>query len=406
MKGPTTVTRGDETPEDELEEGQHPLEGEETNWTGKIFLSTREWKATTVDYDPPHRVSWKSEGAKGTVDGTVTFTPIGDNATLMLMVLEYRCKGPIEWIGQRWQTVGRRCRLDLKHFRRYVMRTEPDELPEPEERRGDPRRSSRRSSRRSPRTRRRRSRRRSSRRGARARARARSRSRARAEEPRQSRSPSEPEPEPSSGRARQACTWLRSAERAPSRRRQEEPEGQDESRTEAESDEDKSMQVKKDESPHRHHRHPRTAHRRLSARTGWAATRTPTCCCRCRTSASTTSGSRSTRSEPHVELHAKVLDLLELHVGAQVSIETVEINIENVRVQAMLKVQLHEVYKIVDRVMTTIDENPEILTNLTGGLGKGLEGALARRHQRREGRAGPRSPERASGGGQGRHHET
>jgi hypothetical protein len=133
MKGPTSVTRGDETPEDELEEGQHPLEGEETNWKGKVFLSTREQKSTTVDYDPPHRVSWKSEGSKGTIDGTVTFTPIGDNATLMLVVLEYRSKGPVEWIANRWRAVGRRCRLDLKHFRRYVMRTEPDELPEPEE---------------------------------------------------------------------------------------------------------------------------------------------------------------------------------------------------------------------------------------------------------------------------------
>ena len=78
----------------------------------------------------------------------------------------------------------------------------------------------------------------------------------------------------------------------------------------------------------------------------------------------------------HVELHAKVLDLLELHVGAQVSIEMVEIDIENTRVQAMLKVNLKEVSKIVDRLLTSIDNNPEILTNLTGGLGRGLEGAL------------------------------
>ena len=133
MKGPTSVTRGDETPEEELEEGQHPLEGEETNWKGKVFLSTREQKSTTIDYDPPHRVSWKSEGSKGTIDGTVTFTPIGDNATLMLVVLEYRSKGPIEWIANRWRAVGRRMRLDLKHFRRYVMRTEQDDLPDPEE---------------------------------------------------------------------------------------------------------------------------------------------------------------------------------------------------------------------------------------------------------------------------------
>jgi hypothetical protein len=43
----------------------------------------------------------------------------------------------------------------------------------------------------------------------------------------------------------------------------------------------------------------------------------------------------------------------------------------------MLKVKLDEVYKIVDRVMTTIDENPEILTNLTQGVGKGVENALS-----------------------------
>jgi len=133
MKGPENVARGEEKPEEELEEGEHPMEGEETNWSAKIFLSKRSWKATTIDYDPPHRVSWKSEGAKGTVDGTITLTPIGDNATLMAIEIEYWSKGPVEWMGQRWHTVGKRVRLDMKHFRRYVMRTEPDELEEMKE---------------------------------------------------------------------------------------------------------------------------------------------------------------------------------------------------------------------------------------------------------------------------------
>ncbi len=132
MKGAENVARGEEVPEDELEEDQDPHEGEEMNWSAKIWWSKRSWKSTTIDYDEPNRISWKSEGAKGTVDGTITFTAIGENATLMLFVLEYRSKGPIEWIGNRWRTVGRRVRLDIKHFRRYVMRTEPDELPEPE----------------------------------------------------------------------------------------------------------------------------------------------------------------------------------------------------------------------------------------------------------------------------------
>jgi len=39
-KGVENVTRGEETPEEELEEGQHPLEGEETGWTGKIDANT------------------------------------------------------------------------------------------------------------------------------------------------------------------------------------------------------------------------------------------------------------------------------------------------------------------------------------------------------------------------------
>lgn len=91
-------------------------------------------------------------------------------------------------------------------------------------------------------------------------------------------------------------------------------------------------------------------------------------------------GLRVDNLRAHVELHAKVLDLLELHVGADVSIDEVDLDIENVRVQAMLKVKLENVVKIVDRVMQTIDNNPEILTNLTAGLGKGLESGLGKEH--------------------------
>lgn len=81
--------------------------------------------------------------------------------------------------------------------------------------------------------------------------------------------------------------------------------------------------------------------------------------------------------QAHVELHAKVLDLVELHVGADVAIKKVDLQIDNVRVQAMLKVRLDKVREIVGDVVQFLDNNPEVLTNLTGGLGKGLEGALS-----------------------------
>ncbi len=80
----------------------------------------------------------------------------------------------------------------------------------------------------------------------------------------------------------------------------------------------------------------------------------------------------------HVDLHAKVLDLLELQIGADVGIEEVNLQIDNVRVQAMLKVKLEKVREIVGDVVGLLDKHPEILSNLTGGLGRGLEGALNR----------------------------
>src|SRR4051794_16307912 len=44
-----------------------------------------------------------------------------------------------------------------------------------------------------------------------------------------------------------------------------------------------------------------------------------------------------------VDLHARVLDLVDLHVGAHVTLGSVELDIENVRAQAMLKVKLDKV---------------------------------------------------------------
>lgn len=80
----------------------------------------------------------------------------------------------------------------------------------------------------------------------------------------------------------------------------------------------------------------------------------------------------------HVDLDARVLDLVRLRVGADVSIDEVDLEIDNVRVQAMLKVKLDKVADIVGDVISLLDHHPDILSNLTGGLGRGLEGALNR----------------------------
>ena len=75
--------------------------------------------------------------------------------------------------------------------------------------------------------------------------------------------------------------------------------------------------------------------------------------------------------EAHVSLVAQVLDLLRLNVGADVFLGKVELEIKGVEAQAELQVRLDNVALIVDRVLTTLDRNPEILQH----VGRGVEAA-------------------------------
>ncbi|MEV1019406.1 SRPBCC family protein [Streptomyces sp. NPDC050264] len=91
-----------------------------SDWQLKVFWSNRSWKAHTTEQLPDDRISWTSEGAKGTTKGIVTFHPLADRLTRVLLVIEYYPKGLFERTGNIWRAQGRRARLDLKHFARFV----------------------------------------------------------------------------------------------------------------------------------------------------------------------------------------------------------------------------------------------------------------------------------------------
>ena len=74
-----------------------------------------------------------------------------------------------------------------------------------------------------------------------------------------------------------------------------------------------------------------------------------------------------------VSLQAEVLDLLKLNVGADVFIRQVALEIKGVEAQALLKVRLDNVARILDRVLKTIDQNPEIVERIAAGVGSGVE---------------------------------
>ncbi|MCK8679539.1 SRPBCC family protein [Streptomyces lichenis] len=99
-----------------------------SQWQVKVAKSNRNWKASVLEQVPDERIVWSSEGAKGTTKGAVTFHALGDNLTKVLLVLEYFPKGLFEKTGNIWRAQGRRARLDLKLYRKFVtMQSEPAE---------------------------------------------------------------------------------------------------------------------------------------------------------------------------------------------------------------------------------------------------------------------------------------
>ncbi|MGW5122763.1 SRPBCC family protein [Streptomyces sp. NPDC004069] len=104
-KGVKSASRADDTTSD---------------WQLKVLWSSRSWKAHTTEQLPDDRIRWTSEGAKGTTKGVVSFHRLDENLTRILLVMEYYPSGFFEKTGNIWRAQGRRTRLDLKNYVRFI----------------------------------------------------------------------------------------------------------------------------------------------------------------------------------------------------------------------------------------------------------------------------------------------
>jgi hypothetical protein len=134
--------------------------------------------------------------------------------------------------------------------------------------------------------------------------------------------------------------------------------------------------------------------------------------------------------EAHLALRASLANLLQVVAGVHVHLGKVEVVITGVEAEALLEVRLENLYDILDRALTTLDRNSEILESLVdtadnavgeignvghkalgsggavgqvaGGLGQGL-GGLGQGLGQTGGQAGDASQEREqeAAGGQG-----
>ncbi|MBT2482334.1 SRPBCC family protein [Streptomyces sp. ISL-94] len=91
-----------------------------SDWNAKIFWSSRSWTAHITEQIPDERIAWTSEGVKGTTRGVVTFHALADGLTRVLLAVEYHPQGLVEKTGNLWRAQGRRVRLDLKNYARFL----------------------------------------------------------------------------------------------------------------------------------------------------------------------------------------------------------------------------------------------------------------------------------------------
>ena len=106
-------------------------EEEKSNWKAQVWWSHRSWQATVLEQVPDDHIVWRSKGAKGYVDGAVSFSELAPNLTRICLVMEYHPQGLFEHTGNLWRAPGRRARLEFKHFRRHTMVhaiLKPDEI--------------------------------------------------------------------------------------------------------------------------------------------------------------------------------------------------------------------------------------------------------------------------------------
>lgn len=72
--------------------------------------------------------------------------------------------------------------------------------------------------------------------------------------------------------------------------------------------------------------------------------------------------------EANVALDARLANLLHLTAGADARLDSVKLDIKGVQAQAALIVRLDNVRAIIERTLQTLDNNPQIITQLTGTL--------------------------------------
>jgi uncharacterized membrane protein len=88
-------------------------------WRAEIGGRTEEWDAEITEQLPDERIAWTSRsGAKNA--GVVTFHHLSDDATRIMLQVEYEPETAVERVGTLLGIVERRMKGDLERFKEFI----------------------------------------------------------------------------------------------------------------------------------------------------------------------------------------------------------------------------------------------------------------------------------------------
>jgi uncharacterized membrane protein len=95
------------------------LDDKHLHWKAEIAGQEKEWDAEITEQIPDKRIAWKSRGGTMTA-GVVTFQPVSDDKSKVMLHMEYDPKGVIENVGDAVGAVSQRVEGDLERFKHYI----------------------------------------------------------------------------------------------------------------------------------------------------------------------------------------------------------------------------------------------------------------------------------------------
>lgn len=95
------------------------LDDKHLHWKANIGGKDEEWNAEITEQIPDQRIAWKSQGGAANA-GSVTFQPISDAKSKIMLHLEYEPHGTVEKMGDAAGMVAQRVEGDLRRFKDYI----------------------------------------------------------------------------------------------------------------------------------------------------------------------------------------------------------------------------------------------------------------------------------------------